>query len=371
MCTYIYLFDLIWFFWTKQPKKQEWLHRELHPFVREWLELSSWDPVCSLATKPGPLGEWKCALHLCSYHAPGPEIEALLHAAVWALSFTRRLDVRGVECLQFFCFLFWMFWEGLISTVVISRKHRQFFVHWCYCDTLHCRFWKTLFRWSGSFALQPFGSCIICLWEWVGTIRRGLRAGSHPDWNTRTDSIGKGCGEWTSARESGACKVSQLNEGTFHQRSKSCFNKNPNRKTSKSFKHLANKRYIWLSFHIFSLKTCCFATSITSSQPPFQVCSSPFGFRGSTGSCAPSRALAATSPELLRRGSFKPRVRLRHTAIIAKAPSKSYGISTLWNQWLKSEKLKPSDFFLGGDGSCWGMQRWCTHTYIIYIYNHI
>lgn len=96
-----------------------------------------------------------------------------------------------------------------------------------------------------------------------------------------------------------------------------------------------------------------------------QVCCS-LGFRGSTGTCAPSGALAAqTSPELLRRGSFEPRLGLRHTAIIATAPSKSYGISTVWNQWLKSEK-KPNDLF-GGRGvvwSCWGMQKWCTH----YIY---
>lgn len=149
------------FFWTKPPKKQEWLHRELHPFVREWLELSPWDPECSLATKPRPLGEWTCALHLCSYHAPGPEIDPLLHAAVWALLFTRRLEVRGVECLQFvffFCFRrVWWIDCGVLDGNYMLQEYPEnadiFFVHWCYCDTFHCRFWKTLFRWSRSLAL--------------------------------------------------------------------------------------------------------------------------------------------------------------------------------------------------------------------------
>ncbi len=118
-----------------------------------------------------------------------------------------------------------------------------------------------------------------------------------------------------------------------------------NRKPSKSFRHLYNYVYIYIYFLVYVV----FPFHNFHCHSDLQVCCSSLGFRGQ-GTCAPSRALAAPSLQLVRRGSFA-RIRLRHTVVTAKAPSQSYGISTVWNEWLK---VQTSDSW-GGSG--WGFRN--------------
>lgn len=169
-------------------------------------------------------------------------------------------------------------------------------------------------------------------------------------------------GSWIWSMPSFTAEWRNFSPYEWDQRSKSSKKSEP-----KNFKirQTPGKRNIFDGF--FPCICCLFSPSITFIATLLQVCCS-LGFRGSTGTCAPSRALAAqTSPELLRRGSFEPRLGLRHTAIIATAPSKSYGISTVWNQWLKSGK-KNQVIFFGGRGvveGCFKMMHF------LFIYNYV
>lgn len=249
----------------------------------------------------------------------------------------------------------------------ISRKHRHFF--W-FIDVIVTRFTAV----SGKPWFQAkWESCFVAVWlvHYLSLRVNGynskrptckISSGLKPSHGFHWKGLWEvNFGSWIWSMPSFTAEWRNFSPYEWDQRSKS--SKNPNRKTSKSDKHLEKEIYLMVfprrhMVFIFPFHNFHEATLL-------QVCCS-LGFRGSTGTCAPPRALAAqTSPELLRRGSFEPRLGLRHTAIIATAPSKSYGISTVWNQWLKSEKNQV--ICLGG-GELYGVVEGCKNdVHITYI----
>lgn len=202
----------------------------------------------------------------------------------------------------------------------------------------------------------------------MGTIRRGLRARSHPDWNPRTDSIGKGCGKWTSARESGACQVSQLNEGTFHLTSETNGLNLQKIRTEKPQNQTSTwkKRYIWWFFLVDIW--CLFSPSITSMKPH----SSRF-----------VAALASEGPQAPVHLPVPLRRRRRLSSSDVGASSRGSGSATQLSlpqhhrspmgspQFGTSDsKVKKTKWFVWGEGSCMELLRDAKMMYTLHIYKN-